>query len=107
MTESQFKSKVVKKLKEQLADAWIYHPSDKWVSGVPDLLVLYKSVFAAIELKVGRNKATKLQDIILARISKAGGMTWVVTESGDGLGMAHIKTIIATIKMRAGDYTGE
>lgn len=107
MTETQFKTKVVRLLKSELEDAFIYHPSDKWVSGIPDLLILYRGVFAAIELKVGRNKTSKLQDVILAKIAKAGGATWVITEKGDGLGMMQIKTIIAVIKMKAGATNGE
>jgi len=77
MTESQFKNKVVKFIKTELPGAWIYHPSDKWVSGIPDLLICYHARFAAIELKVGSNKPTALQLHTLKLISAAGGATAV------------------------------
>lgn len=83
MTESQFKCKVVKLLKAELPGAWIYHPSDKWVSGIPDLLICYHGKFAAIELKVGNNKPTALQLHTLKLISAAGGATavcWTMDE---------------------------
>lgn len=75
MSESQFKTRAVRYLKAHLPGAWIYHPSDKWISGIPDLLILWRGTFAAIELKVGRNKATELQKHTLLRIQSAGGYT--------------------------------
>lgn len=106
MTETQYKTKAVALLKRELEDAWVYHPSDRWQSGVPDLLILYRGVFAAVELKVkydnGRcNKASKLQVVVLSRIQKAGGMTWICTDEGEGTGMKEIRAVISAIKMRA------
>lgn len=83
MTESQFKCKVVKLLKAELPGAWIYHPSDKWRSGIPDLLICYKHRFGAVELKVGTNQATALQLHTLKLINAAGGATavcWTMDE---------------------------
>ena len=105
MTESQFKTKCVSVLRRELADAFVYHPTDKWISGIPDLFVLYRGVFAAIELKVKKNPASKLQVITLARIQKAGGLTWICRDEGNGTGMAQIRCICAMIKGR-GDASG-
>lgn len=77
MNESRFKCQVVTLLKKQLPVSYVYHPSDRWNSGVPDLLVLYRGTFAAIELKVGKNTATKIQLTTLQRIGEAGGITAV------------------------------
>jgi hypothetical protein len=77
MNESRFKCAAVKMVRRELPDAWVYHPSDRWNSGIPDLLILWNGVFAAIELKVGRNTATKLQLVVLERIRAAGGITAV------------------------------
>ena len=76
MTETQFKTKAVRFLKRELPGAWIYHPTDRWVSGIPDLLILYGGWFFAIELKVGNNKSSKLQLVTLKRIGNAGGYCW-------------------------------
>lgn len=91
MTESQFKCRVVTYLKRELPGAWIYHPSDRFVSGVPDLLILYQGIFAAVELKVGKNKATKLQLIVLQRIGEAGGITRICRD------MAGVREVIQKI----------
>jgi hypothetical protein len=64
-------------LKRELSGAWVHHPSEKFVSGIPDLFILYRGVFAAIELKVGKNKATRLQIHTLERLSNAGAITAV------------------------------
>ena len=94
MSESKYKCRVVALLKKELEDAWVYHPSDKFVSGIPDLLVLYRGVFAAIELKFMKGKATKLQVIMLSRIEKAGGM-------------AEIRAVLLAIKARANGGNNE
>ena len=82
MNESRFKCAAVKAIKKELPGAWVYHPSDRWNSGVPDLLILWEAQFAAIELKVGRNKATRLQEVVLGRIRDAGGFTAVCYDLG-------------------------
>ena len=82
MNESRFKCAAVKAIKKELPGVWVYHPSDKWNSGIPDLLILWEGQFAAIELKVGRNKATALQMVVLGRIHDAGGFTAVCYDLG-------------------------
>jgi len=98
MNESRFKCKAVAIIKRELPGVWTYHPSDKWVSGIPDLFILYRGVFAAVELKVGKNKASRLQEIMLARIRAAGGMTWICY--GDS-GKNEILDVCRAIKNRA------
>jgi len=77
MTETQFKTKTVNMLKKELPGAYILHPSEQSVSGVPDLFILYKGIFAAIELKVGRNKPSAIQLVTLERLGQAGAITGV------------------------------
>ena len=64
-------------LKREYPNAWVYKTSDRWVSGIPDILICLEGGFFAIELKVGRNKATKLQDYVLNMIKRAGGSSGV------------------------------
>lgn len=49
-------------------------------SGVPDFLVCYKGWFIGIEAKAGKGKTTALQDMNLAKITRAGGLTLVINE---------------------------
>ena len=73
MTETQLKVKVLKHIKRKYPNAWCYKTSDKFRSGVPDLLVLYKGKLLAMELKSAKGKTSKLQDWTLAQILIAGG----------------------------------
>lgn len=98
MRETQFKRRAVKIIKKELPGCWVHHATDRWVSGIPDLFILYQGVFTAVELKVGKNKASKLQEITLARISAAGGMTWICY--GDS-GKNEILDVCRAIKERA------
>jgi hypothetical protein len=92
MNESRFKCAAVKAIKKELPGVWCFHPSDKWCSGIPDLLILWEGQFAAIELKVGRNKATRLQEVVLGRIRAAGGVTAVCRD------LTEVRNVISRLK---------
>jgi len=92
MNESRFKCAAVKAIKKELPGCFCYHPSDKWHSGIPDLLILWEAQFAAIELKVGRNKSRRLQEVVLGRIRDAGGVTAVCRD------LMEVRTVLATLK---------
>lgn len=64
-------------LRSDYKEAWVYKTSDMWRSGIPDIIICHNGRFYAIELKVGRNKATKLQEHTLKSIRGAGGITGV------------------------------
>lgn len=59
--------------------AWIYHPSDRFQSGIPDLLICVPphGAFLAIEVKRPGLSADPIQAVILTRIRRAGGRAWV------------------------------
>lgn len=42
--------------------------------GIADRIVLYKGVYIAMELKVGKNKTSALQKDFLQKVRKAGGV---------------------------------
>jgi len=48
--------------------------------GVPDLVCCINGIFIGIEIKVDKNKPTKLQWFHLERIRKAGGISFWVNE---------------------------
>ena len=93
-TETNLKIKALKFLREELKDAWIYHASDKWRKGIPDILIIYKGQTIAIELKVGNNKLTQIQKQTLKDIYLAGG------ESDIFYNMKDLKEYIKNIKKK-------
>jgi len=98
MNETQYKIRALKELKKQLPGAFIIKISDKFHSGIPDIFILWNGIFAAVELKVKNNPATKLQIIILARIAAAGGITQICRDIGDGSGIKQIRAVCDAIK---------
>ena len=73
LSETKLKNKVIQFIRRQYPDAWIYKAADRFTSGIPDLLLCKKGRFYAIELKVGSNKATPIQEFVMREICKAGG----------------------------------
>lgn len=83
--EKKVKNKLVAQLK--LLGAYYFYPvtGGYGASGVPDVICCYKGGFFAFECKAGTNKPTKLQDINIEAIRKAGGHAIVVNEENVGV----------------------
>jgi hypothetical protein len=81
VTEKWVKAQVVKMLKE--LDAYYFYPvaSGYMRTGVPDIVVCYKSHFLGIECKANGNRTTEIQDRNLVAIKKNGGIAVVVDEN--------------------------
>lgn len=52
MRESQYQTKVIKKLKEIFPGCMILRNDPQYLQGVPDVLVLYRGTWAALEVKL-------------------------------------------------------
>ena len=81
--------KVKKKLVAQLKalGAYYFYPvtGGYGASGVPDVICCYKGGFFGFECKAGPNKPTKLQEINIEAIRKAGGTAIIVNEENVGV----------------------
>lgn len=81
--ETKFKEKVLAKLMvlklQTKGKIWYLKTQEKATRGIPDILICAGGIFLAWELKVGKNKASGLQDFILQKINEAGGIAKVVT----------------------------
>ena len=91
--EYKLESKLQKDVNEYLKDeGWFFHPSDKYIKGIPDIIGVCNGKFVAIELKVKNRKPSTLQKITLNRIEKAGGKSYVARS------LEEVKDIIEKIK---------
>lgn len=57
-------------------------------AGIPDILACYKGVFLGIEVKVGKNKPSALQQAKVNLINQSGGLavvTWDSTEQVEAM----------------------
>ncbi|MDD4003431.1 MAG: VRR-NUC domain-containing protein [Clostridia bacterium] len=57
---------------------WKEHGGQFGTAGIPDIIICFKGKFIALEVKVGKNKPTILQEVTIRRILKAGGYALVV-----------------------------
>ena len=73
MTETHLKINVIRMIRKEFPDIWFYKSNDNFRSGLPDLILCVVGRFCGIELKVGKNDATPLQNHELFCIQKAGG----------------------------------
>ncbi|MFV0534018.1 MAG: hypothetical protein ACK5MR_10235 [Cumulibacter sp.] len=75
MKESAFQTKVKHYLEDKGAYVInVFGGGNFQTAGIPDLVICYKGIFLALELKVGYNKASELQLIHLERINAAEGI---------------------------------
>ena len=57
MTESQYQTKLIKKLRDRLPGCVILKNDPSWLQGVPDILVLYNQRWAALEIKLSHDSS--------------------------------------------------
>lgn len=76
--EKKFETKVKKYLKSKGAYIVKHHGGYYSARGVPDLLVCYRGLFIALELKSEKGKLSELQRYNIREISKAGGIATVL-----------------------------
>lgn len=81
MSEDNLKRKCVKIAKKIQNDYapnfWFYCPTDRFYSGIPDILMCWKGRWGAVELKTERGKVTPIQEHTLKTLDSAGCMTSV------------------------------
>jgi len=82
--ESVFKAQLVKRLRQTYG--WAYPPSDKFIYGVPDILVLVDGTLYGIELKLSKwvHRVSEIQALNLACIVNNGGVGIVFVADNKG-----------------------
>lgn len=78
--ETAVKQWVRTQLQAHLPNVYVafIHQSMYSSKGIPDIIGCYRGVFFAIEVKTETGKTTKLQDIELAKIADADGISEVI-----------------------------
>lgn len=59
MRESQFQAKLIKKLNKMLPGIIILKNDPNYIQGIPDLILLYKNRWAALEVKRGATASVR------------------------------------------------
>lgn len=82
--ETKIQASIIKALRAR--GFFVWKISDRFTSGVPDLLVIKNGKHTFLEIKTETGKTTKLQDYIIAEINKHGGRAVVVRSVAETLG---------------------
>lgn len=79
MNETTFTRKFREHWTKLYPEDYVHKVSERFASGIPDLLIVHHGMTVMLEMKVGYNKPTELQLLNIDRINKAGGYGAVVT----------------------------
>lgn len=84
MLENKFKQKFVKELKEIFPGSMVLHLDPNEIQGVPDLLILYKDQWAALEGKISAKASHRPnQDYYVSKLNEMGFAGFVYPENKD------------------------
>lgn len=82
MLESKFKTELSKKIKKMFPGAIVLHLDPNEIQGMPDLLVLYKNKWAALEGKKNKNSSHRPnQDYYVDLMNKMSFSRFVYPEN--------------------------
>lgn len=74
MSESQIQTKLINYLKKKYPDAFVIKLSDKWYSGIPDVMMIEKGFAYFYEVKSAKGKPTPIQLETHKALRRAGSM---------------------------------
>lgn len=82
MLESRFQANLIKKLKKQFNDCFVLKNDPTYLQGVPDLLILYKNKWAALECKKNANaRHQPNQDYYVGRMNEMAFSRFICPEN--------------------------
>ena len=74
MNESSLKRKILAMIKKKYPHSFVYKTSDRFTSGIPDILMCLNGWFVGIELKATGKKPSPLQIHVINKIREARGV---------------------------------
>lgn len=84
MLENKFQAKLIKKIKTLFPGCFVLKNDPTYLQGVPDLLVLYKDKWAALECKKSANaRHQPNQDYYVARMDDMSFSAFIYPENED------------------------
>lgn len=79
LTEDRLKRKCVAWIKKNMLSSkfWFYCPTDRFYSGIPDIIFCANGKFGVVELKALKGKVSAIQEYTLIKINQCGGRSAV------------------------------
>lgn len=99
MLESTLQRRIQDYLKKKLPGAYVWknHGNQYSVIGLPDLMCVYKGKIICIEVKISGNKPTKLQEVIIRKLTDAGAICCIAYSIED------VKKMLISNKLLGGN----
>ena len=80
--ENEYQSKLIRKIKKQFPGSMVLKNDPNYIQGIPDLLVLYKKHWAALEVKRDREAPHRPnQDFYVSRMKQMSYAAFVFPEN--------------------------
>ena len=84
MLENKFQSKLIKELKKEFPGCMVLKNDPTYLQGVPDLLVLYKNKWCALEVKRSATaKHQPYQDYYVDKMNEMSHSAFIYPENKD------------------------
>lgn len=84
MLENKFQSKLIRELKEEFPGCMVLKNDPTYLQGVPDLIVLYKDKWAALEVKKSaKAKHQPNQDYYVNKMNEMSHSAFIYPENKD------------------------
>lgn len=82
MLENKFQAKLIKELKDEFPECIVMKNDSSYIQGIPDLLVLYKNKWAALEVKKNaRAKRQPNQEYYVERMDQMSFSRFICPEN--------------------------
>lgn len=82
MLENKFKTNLIKEIEERLPGSMVFHLDPTERQGIPDLLILYKSKWAALEGKKEANASHRPnQDYYVSKMNDMSFASFIYPEN--------------------------
>lgn len=82
MLEREFQSKLIKKIKNRFEGCIIMKNDPTYIQGIPDLIILYKDKWAALECKMADSSSHRPnQDYYISKMNKMSYATFISPEN--------------------------
>ncbi len=84
MLENKFQSKLIKELKKEFPGCMVLKNDSSYIQGVPDLLILYKDKWSALEVKKSATaKHQPNQDYYVNKMNEMSHSAFIYPENKD------------------------
>lgn len=87
MNETRLKNNIVKSIKRKYPPSkiWVYKSSDRFTSGIPDLIICLEGKFVALEVKTSDGELSPIQKYTIDSINKSGGHAFEIRSVQEAL----------------------